>query len=98
MITLLIVLDILIGNLTPYTINAVIIGIPMTKSFTPLLLYFLFMAFYDYRYLLNLLIIYLLFLLNKKMNRIFNDDPIIFVVKTVLFYFIYSSFFKLWPI
>lgn len=95
MITLLIVLDVLLANLTPYTLHTIIWGIPLTKSFSPLLIYFLILSFFDYRYLFNLVIVYLLFLLNKKINRIFREKTTTYLIKVILFYLIYLNFLEL---
>lgn len=92
MTIILLVLDFLISNLTSYNFHLVVLSLLYTKKFYPILIYFLMLSFFEYKYFFNLLILYILFLLNKKLARTFRDTALFYFIRIIIFYAIYLTF------
>lgn len=90
MMPILIILDVLLANLTSLRLHLIIFGIPFLKDFSILIGYFAILAFFDYRYLINLAIFFILYRLDRYLNGKFRDVPSVYIVKVVLYYTIYA--------
>ena len=85
----LLILDIMLSNLTIYNLHLFILGIPKLKSFAILFLFFILLSFFEYHYLFNLLIIFLLYLLNRYLNKRVRLSPVTYFIEVLLYYAIY---------
>lgn len=87
----LIVLDLLVYNFTPFSFNLVVLSIPRLKSFSVILVYFLILSFFDFRYLFNLLVLYVLFKINRRVDRKWSSTATLYIIKLVLTYAVYLA-------
>lgn len=92
---LLILLDILLANLTPYTLHLIILGIPFVETFFPFAVYFLLLSLFDVRYLLHLALFFVLYKIDKKWDRALRTNLVTYTAKMVFFYLLYIVFFKI---
>lgn len=95
MIKLLIILDFLLANLTPFTLHLIIFGIPFLDDFYLYFVYMLFWGLLDFRYFLNMIVLYFLYRLDKYINKSIRNTPIIYMLKIILYYVIYILTFYL---
>lgn len=102
MIYPILLLDFLLYSLTPYNLHLVVLGIPFVRSFLPVFVYFLLLSFYEPRYLINMLVLYILYSLNGFLKARFHESPLVNILKLVVFYAVYflllSFVTGFWPI
>lgn len=89
MIYLLILLDFLTSNLTTYKTHLIILAMPELKSFKPVFIYFIFLSIFDFRYLFNLIVLFLIYKLDVLLNNYFGRSLSIYFLKVIIFYIIY---------
>lgn len=89
MTALFIILDILVYTFSPYHFHLVVLSIPFAKSFFPIGIYFLILAFYEPKYLINLFLLYIIFWINNILSRQVRNTWIVCFFKLVVFYAFY---------
>lgn len=89
MTALLLAVDFFVYSLTFYKTHFVVLAIPYAKNFYPFFIYFLILSFYDYHFLWNLLIVYLLYKVDRFLNERLRDTLSVGVAKILLYYTIY---------
>lgn len=85
----LFLLDILIYNTTAYNIPLFLALLPSQKNFKVPLIIFLILSFFEYRYLLLLLIVYIIFIINKQLNKRIQNNNKTYMIKLSIDYFLY---------
>lgn len=89
MTALFIILDILVYTFSPYQFHLVVLSIPFAKSFFPIGIYFLILAFYEPKYLINLFLLYIIFWINNILSRQVRNTWIVCFFKLIVFYAFY---------
>lgn len=87
----LFLLDILIYNVTPYNIPLFLILLPNQRNLKVPLIIILILSFFEYRFLLFLIIIYLIFFINKVLNKHFIDNNKLYYIELILDYFLFFT-------
>lgn len=87
----LIVLDLLMYNFTPYNMHLVVLSIPALNNFVSILIYFLILSFFDYHYLFNLFVLFILYKVNRKVRSIFGNTATVYVLELIFTYVIYIA-------
>lgn len=85
----LISIDFLIYTFTSYSSHFVVLAIPFLKSFYPIAIYFTLLSVYDYRYLWNLIVLFLLHKIDEYLNSMLRDTTSLAIIKIGLYYAIY---------
>ena len=85
----LIALDLFLYNLTSYNLHLIVLGLPLQKNMTILLLYFLFLAFFEWKFIINFLILTLVFYLLKYLNKHVKLNVGTYIIEVMLAYTIY---------
>lgn len=89
-----ILIDILLYSITTYKIPTIILGIPLVKDYKSLYVYLIILSFFEWKYILMLLIIYIIILINKFITKRYNINLIIYILLILLYYFLfYTSMF-----
>lgn len=87
--TYLFLLDIFIYNVTPYNIPLFLIILPYQKNFKTILIFMSILTFFEYRYILLMLIIYLIYSLNKILNKHLQNSNKLYLIELIIDYSLY---------
>ena len=93
----LFLLDLLMYNITTYNIPLFLLLLPTQKTFKIPFIIFLLLAFFEYKYLLLLLIIFIIYSINKLLNKHLQDNTLIYILKlscTYISYFVLTYLVK----
>ena len=93
----LFLIDVLIYNVTTCNIPLFLILLPSQKTFKIPFIIFLFLSFFEYHYVLLLVIIFTIYSINKIINKYFQDNIKLYLVELFLdysTYFILIYWFK----
>ncbi len=91
MIVFALLIDFFMSSFTHFTTHLAIAAIPFIRSFVPVIIYFLVLSLYEPRYVINLSLFYILYMLNRQIDKHFRQTDLTYVLKIFIFCAIYMS-------
>lgn len=87
----LFLLDLLIYNVTTYNVPLFLLLLPTQKTFKIPFIIFMFLTFFEYRYILLLLITFIIYSINKLLNKHLQDNTLTYILKLSCTYISYFA-------
>jgi len=91
----LIALDIFVNAITPYKTSFFILGLPFLRSINPLLFFFLFFVFLDWRFCINFIVVIFIYFLKRLIGKHFRLTIVTYLIQTIIYYLIYFGLCKI---
>ena len=85
----LIILDYIISSITKYNLHLFLILLPKLKDIKYIYFYLLILSFFEYRYLLNIVLIFIICFFIKMVYKRFKQTRLVYMFLVVFTYLIY---------